>query len=234
MTDWVSHLDWTIKTAAIVAACIAIAAAFRKLKKHADKAITRAGHILNVPSGMVSAIGEKPGDIISQSLKALVKSSALRRIEVQLIQEKLQMGFYLCSPEGHCIETNPYLDNLFGLTSSEMAGYGWLSVVVDHQKHHVAQEWNASISLGLPYRARYQIENPRTKQRVWVKTSAFVIKESGGLPSGYAGFLHADEDQKSEVFTAEYMTDLPHKPPTNTSRIKKQFTPSESLRICYQ
>jgi len=237
MIDWASHLDWTVKAAAVAAAILALLALAARIKNHASAALKRAGHILKVPSGMVSSLGEKPGDVISESLRALVKSTNLRKIEVQLIQEKLEMGFYLCSPDGHCIETNPYLDDLFGLPSDEMVGYGWLSAVVDHQKHHVAEEWRASVTLGLPYRARYQILNHRTGITVWVRTAAYAITEKGADPTGYAGFLHADDDQDSDVYTAAY---LPLDPSlTKTARVrvndaKKQFLPSESLRICHQ
>lgn len=197
--DWVSHLDWTIKLAAVIAALTALLLFVGKVRRAVANTFQRIVNAMTVPSDLVREFGPDPGGRVSRAIRDLVRKADMGEIERQIIHRHIKMGFYFCSPDGQCIQTNQYLDDLFGLPPKEMLGAGWMRAVVDHQRHLVASEWRASVRYRIPYRARYQIENQRTGELKWVETEAFITME-GETIIGLAGYLYVSEDQEDGGF----------------------------------
>jgi PAS domain-containing protein len=94
-------------------------------------------------------------------LHELVKDSqaAVGEIEIRqrIAERHLQIGIYVCSPNGKCSWANDYLCNAFGLDSSSMHGYGWLSAVNRSDQHRVHTAWTEAITKELPYREEYGV-----------------------------------------------------------------------------
>lgn len=226
--DWVSHLDWTVKLAAIIAALTAILLLVRRVRGWVGVALARMIHALTIPTAFVREFGELPAEKVRKAFLDLSKGQDLAELRQQVLSKHLEFGLYICETTGRCIEANPYLCDLFGMSREEMMGFGWLNAVAPEHRQGVHADWMWALKTDAPYRATYRVENQRDGSSTWVKTEAFTAKKDG-VVIAIAGILHEIEPPPGNPAPApphggDVHAHAPEdaKPPRTTGRIRER------------
>jgi hypothetical protein len=96
----------------------------------------------------------------------------------------------MCEPEeGKCLWSNDFLNEFFGLDSSKMKGYGWLSVVDSQDRDNVYEVWTCSIKNGTPYSCQYNITNQRTGEKSLIEAFATAVLNDSDKIVCYVGWV---------------------------------------------
>jgi len=226
MMEW-AHWDWHTKIATGIGAASVIALFIKRVRGWVGVVIARMVHAFTIPTAFVREFGELPAEKVRKAFLDLSKSQDLSELRQQVLAKHLEFGLYICDTSGRCIEANPYLCDLFGMSREEMLGLGWLNAVVPEHRQTVYADWMWSIKVDAPYRAEYKVENQRDASSVWVKTEAFTAKK-GGVIIAIAGILHEIEFPANAPVPAPAGDVHAHapedtKPPQTTARIREQF-----------
>ena len=110
---------------------------------------------------------------------------------------------YICDKEGACTWTNEYLNNIFGLDSQEMLGFGWLTSIHRDDRKRVNEEWMYSINNNIPYDSYYLVINSRDNLLINVKTKALAVVDTNDEVQCYIGYLREESRSKLNKTTHE-------------------------------
>lgn len=128
------------------------------------------------------------GKSIKDQMNRIDNITRLAELRSKLIAGSLlSTGAYECDEVGNCTWTNLALQNLFGLSSEEMLGNGWLVAIDDSDRADVWLSWQNSIKLGIPYEIVYTVNNRKTNQTFKCRASAITHKAIDGKILGYYG-----------------------------------------------
>lgn len=134
--------------------------------------------------------GAEAGAIIKKLISDKGYSILLSQKRLDIIENAINIGIYLCDASGKCTYTNKVLAEMFGLQQSDMLGYGWLQPIIDKQKTHY--NWRFSVDNKIPYKDEYEIEvDGETKQ---CYTEAIQSIEDG-IVIGFVGFVRYKDDE---------------------------------------
>ena len=150
--------------------------------------------------GMQEAFGSNIGQTQRNMLDQLSKRSSIAEMQRDLIAQHLNLGAFLCTPDGKCTYANSVLQDMFGIGETRMNGFGWLEAIAEDQRQEVHRVWTNSIANGLPYSDHYTVVNQRTGRRYKVKATARPITADGGdVVTAYVGWITQEEPGPSPL-----------------------------------
>ena len=116
--------------------------------------------------------------------------TAVGEVEIRqrIAERHLEIGIYVCTPDGKCTWANDYLCDAFGIDSSDMLGFGWLNAVSKNEQLRVHTAWKSAVAEGIPYRELYEVE-PRDGRPNWkAMTQAWPVVRNGKTVC-YVGYV---------------------------------------------
>ena len=107
-----------------------------------------------------SSFGNEAGKKIKDMFYDLHNRLDIGNVRLDLLENTVNLGIYICDSDGKCIYANNTLSKIFGLDKSEMLGFGWLKPVTN--KEEVFKEWEFSVKNKIPYKTEYELLNDNT------------------------------------------------------------------------
>lgn len=145
---------------------------------------------INIGIKFHNVFGDKPVEKIKETHDKLSHEANKLSIRLDIHEKYLSIGLFICEPkEGRCIWTNDYLNSLFGLDSSDMHGYEWMSAIRQEDKEKVYNHWKFSIDHNTPYECEYSIINQRSKELKRVIATAVAAVDESGETVCYVGYI---------------------------------------------
>lgn len=113
------------------------------------------------------------GGSIKDKINQLSRDVAILRSGLSFSLALNPHCIFEASPDGECTFANVALCELFGVSQAEIVGRGWLSVLDGSDAREKAwHTWTSCVERRIPYMDRYQVCNPRTHERFWVRAHA--------------------------------------------------------------
>lgn len=182
-----NYLKWGVENYvelfSIVSATIAIIVFFRRWISNAIRSI-RIGNAFH------DLFGDKPVQKIKEEHEKLKEHTSKMSIRLDIHERYLSIGLFICEPEeGKCVWTNEYLNNLFGLDSTEMHGFGWMRSVHPEDRERVYKIWLYSIENNIPYECEYRCVNQRNKTELKVIAHSIAAMDELNEVVCYVGYI---------------------------------------------
>lgn len=193
-------VKWVMENYGIVtAAGTAVLTFFIFLKKWTKNAIRS----FTLSDKFHDLYGDDPAEKIKSTQELHRYAKELLSVRVSISEQWLKIGMYICNKEGSCTWTNEYLNNIFGLDSQEMLGFGWLASIHQSDRKRVNEEWLYAIDNKIPYDSSYFITNVRDNLLISVKTKALAVVDSNDEVQCYIGYLKEECRSKLDKTTHE-------------------------------
>ena len=141
------------------------------------------GHRFNV------LFGDTPAETIKKLYESIQNSHDLLEVKQQIYERFLEIGVYICDLEGKCTFTNDYLNEIFGLDSRDMRGFGWLQAIHSEDRKRVHETWLYAIREGIAYNCEYTICNYREEKSFDVRTTAIAVTDEKDIKTFYVGYI---------------------------------------------
>lgn len=135
----------------------------------------------NLMVSIENNFGIEAGKKIKEMFYNLHNRMDIKNIRLDLLENTLNLGIYICDENGKCIYANNTISSIFDLDKSEMIGSGWLKPVKDKEK--VFKEWKFSVENNLPYKTEYELLNGKV-----VSTEAYPSIQEG-ITISWVGLL---------------------------------------------
>lgn len=155
---------------------------FRKMVKDVLRSV-------NLSNRFHSAYGDTPAETIKALHEAIQTAHDVLEIRQQISEKYLKIGVYICDLDGKCLWSNEYLNEMFGLDSQAMKGFGWLQAIHSKDRKRVHEEWLYSIKEGIQYNCEYTICNLRDGRLIDARTEAVVVIDDNNEKKCYVGYL---------------------------------------------
>lgn len=133
--------------------------------------------------------GDSPAEKIKLEQTAIRSANEILEVRVSISEQWLKIGMYICDKTGNCTWTSDYLNNMFGLDSTEMLEMGWLASVRHSDRERVFSEWVLAVENKLPYNSSYTIVNSRDNLYIDVITTALAVVDANKNIHCYVGYL---------------------------------------------
>lgn len=177
---------WLVENYGVISAVIGIvfgfALKFRKYIKNAVHTITLGDHFYSI-------FGADPAQKIKDLISEIQTCNEIAELRRRLIEKRIKLGIFICDTEGKCIWSNDFLNNMFGLDSTEMKGFGWLKSIIPSDRERVNEEWMYSIKNKTAYESDYTILNRRNADFIKVRASALAVLNDNDKIECYVGHL---------------------------------------------
>lgn len=183
----------------VSAAGTAVLTSFLLLKKWAKNAI----RTFTLSDRFHDLYGDDPAEKIKNTQELHRYAKDLLSVRVSISEQWLKIGVYICNKEGECTWTNEYLNNMFGLDSQDMLGFGWLTSIHRDDRKRVNEEWLYSINNNIPYDSSYLLINARDNLLISVKTKALAVVDNNEEVQCYIGYLREESRSKLNKTTHE-------------------------------
>lgn len=183
----------------VSAAGTAVLTSFILLKNWAKNAI----RTFTLSNRFHDLYGDDPAEKIKNTQELHRYAKDLLSVRVSISEQWLKIGVYICNKEGECTWTNEYLNNMFGLDSQDMLGFGWLTSIHRDDRKRVNEEWLYSINNSIPYDSSYLVINTRDNLIISVKTKALAVIDSNEEVQCYIGYLREESRSKLNKTTHE-------------------------------
>jgi PAS domain-containing protein len=145
---------------------------------------------INLGNRFHALFGEKAADKIKEQENKIWDEVQKLSIRLDIHERYLSIGLFICEPEeGKCIWTNEYLNNLFGIDSQHMRGFGWMAAIKPEDKERVYKLWSYSIENNIPYECSYFIDNQRTKQHTEITAHSIAVIDDENEVVCYIGYI---------------------------------------------
>ena len=195
-----SFIKWLIENYGIItAAGTAVLTSFLFLKKWVKNAIRS----LSLSNKFHDLFGDNPAEKIKDTHELHRYAKDLLTARVSISEQWLKIGVYICNKEGECTWTNEYLNNIFGLDSQDMLGFGWLSSIYKDDRKRVNEEWLYAIRNNIPYDSTYFVVNNRDNLLISVKAKALAVVDNDDEVQCYIGYLREESRSKLNKTTNE-------------------------------
>jgi PAS domain-containing protein len=179
-------VKWAIENYGIVtAAGTAVLTFFIFLKKWTKNAIRS----FTLSDKFHDLYGDDPAEKIKDTQELHRYAKDLLSVRVSISEQWLKIGMYICNKEGECTWTNECINNIFGLDSQEMLGFGWLSAIGNSDRKRIKEEWLYAVNNNIPYDAEYRVENNRDSILTIVRTKALAVVDQDNNVKCYIGYL---------------------------------------------
>lgn len=179
-------VSWLVSNYGIVTAGITTAISLILFLKKWVKNAIRSFHLSNK---FHSIFGDSPAEKIRDTQDLYDAAKGLLEARVSISEQWLKIGVYICDKDGACTWTNEHINNIFGLDSQNMLGFGWLSSIDQNDRKRVNEEWLYSIHNKIPYTSSYLIRNTRDNLLISIKTKALAVVDSDDEVHCYIGYL---------------------------------------------
>lgn len=146
-------------------------------------------------AGLAETFGENPAEKIKTALLNLQRAQSIAEIERQLFSKHLNLGTYVCSPDGQCTAVNQTLVELFGLSREQFIGFGWTEAIIPEDRLKTIEVWKRSVAERSAYDATYTVYNRITKTKRRMRTHAYsVLDIETKVLLCYVGFVIPIDD----------------------------------------
>lgn len=166
----------------IAATVFGVIIKFRRFIKNAIKSFILGDSFYNI-------YGENPAQAIKQVHEAIQNAHNTLEIRQSIAEKYLKIGVYICSTSGKCLWANEYLCEIFGLDSTEMKDFGWLSSIDTNDRKRVYENWIYAIHNKLSYSDDYNITNSRTMIKYNISTEAVAVVDDKNEIQCYVGYI---------------------------------------------
>jgi len=126
--------------------------------------------------------GREAGRAIRDILMTRGSELILDEARLDIIENAVGLGIYICDPAGRCTYANKTLAKMFGMQQHDMLGYGWFHPIVDKPKAFT--NWNFSIDNNVPYMDVYDIIVQGETKRISTEAE---YSEAGSVIIGFVG-----------------------------------------------
>jgi PAS domain S-box-containing protein len=110
-------------------------------------------HIVN---DIEKSFGKDAGNALRKLLETLHHKMDVKDVRLDIIENALSIGIYLCGSDGKVTYVNRTLSDMFGMDKEKMMGLGWLSPVVERET--AFKRWDFAIKNQIPYSDTYNVE----------------------------------------------------------------------------
>lgn len=130
--------------------------------------------------------GKEAGRVIRQMIRDKGIEIVVDEMRLNIIENAIGLGIYICSPDGKCTYANKTLAKMFGLSQTEMLGNGWLKSIVNKQLAY--SNWQKATEHNIPYDDVYevQVDSKIKKYHTQAEPS---MDEDGVVILGYVGIV---------------------------------------------
>lgn len=181
---WLSDNYGTISVSAV--AVIGIITKGWRYIKHAIRTVVLGVRFYHV-------FGDNPADSIKTLYEAVQTSHDTLEVRVKIAERFLKIGIYICGVDGKFLWTNEHLQELMGLDSQDMLGFGWLQAIAPEDRKRVHEEWMYAVKEGIEYNCKYTIVNHRTNKLIQVSTTAISVVNDAEQKQCYVGYLSIEQ-----------------------------------------
>jgi PAS domain S-box-containing protein len=144
------------------------------------------------------AFGFEAGEKLESICHDLQLSTNTLEIRAEVYEKVADIGIFICSTEGRCLWVNTVLSELYGLDSTEMLGFGWLSAVHPLDRQRVHDEWLYSIKTRISYNCQYTICNNRKRSSKSVMVEAIAVMDDNDNVNCYVGYISELNDRPKD------------------------------------
>jgi hypothetical protein len=117
--------------------------------------------------------GTAGGKAIREILTSMNDRVSIQALELRVKERRAGIAMYVCDPDGQCTEGSLLLAEWWGMSESELRGYGWTKPVKDGRR--VYENWKFSVANNLPYRESYTVAPCNGGAEFDVETEAFPV-----------------------------------------------------------
>lgn len=153
------------------------------------KCIKNATHTITLGNRFYSIFGTDPAEKIKDLIGEIQTCHEISELRRRLIEKRIKLGIFICDTEGKCIWSNDFLNNMFGLDSTEMRGLGWLKSIISVDRERVNDEWVYAIKNQIAYESDYTVCNRRDGTVTKVRSSAMAVLNDMEVIECYVGHL---------------------------------------------
>lgn len=154
------------------------------------KWISNAIRSIRIGNDFHRLFGDKPVQKVKEEHDRIKEETSKLSIRLDIHERYLSIGLFICEPEeGKCVWTNEYLNNLFGLDSTQMSGFGWMASVHPDDREKAYKNWLYSVENNLPYECSYRCINNRTKQETKVTAHSIAAMDDNKEVVCYVGYI---------------------------------------------
>lgn len=144
--------------------------------------------VLPLINSLDKELSKNGGKSIKDQINRIDDAVSLAELRSKMIASNLiTTGAYECDADGRCTWVNKAYAEMFGLTSEEAYGNGWLSSVDEAERIEVWKKWLESIALDIPYETEYTVFNHRNNTKFRVRTVAVAHKSVDRKILGFYG-----------------------------------------------
>lgn len=145
---------------------------------------------INLSTRFHAHFGTFPADKIKEIHETIRKSHNILEIRQSISEKYLQIGIFMCeSTTGKCLWSNDYINEFFGLDSSEIKGFGWLSAIDEEDRTRVHEVWMHAVKNKTPYDCEYTVVNQRDKTGRCVTAHAIAVLDDTDNIVCYVGYI---------------------------------------------
>ncbi len=162
---------------------LSLSSKFRKMVKDVIRSV-------NLSNRFHTAYGDSPAETIKALHEAIQTAHDVLEIRQQISEKYLKIGVYICDLDGKCVWSNEYLNEMFGLDSKDMKGFGWLQAIHPKDRKRVHEEWLYSINENIQYNCEYTVCNPRDGRLIHIRTEAVAVVDEQDTKKCYVGYLY--------------------------------------------
>ena len=148
--------------------------------------------VLPAIDGLHELFGDNPIEELHRLCVDTRASVGEIEIRQRIAERHLTIGVYVTDTAGRCTWANDYLCDAFGIDSSDMRGFGWLSAILENERFRVHQVWSSAVENQLPYEQHYTVA-PRDGRANWrAYTEAWPVRVAEKIIC-YVGYVREDE-----------------------------------------
>ncbi len=134
--------------------------------------------------------GNDPVQCIRELHETIQRSHDTLEIRQCISEKYMQIGIFMCqNTTGKCVWTNQYLNDIFGLDSTDMRGFGWLNSIDPIDRERVHKVWIYSVNNNIPYECNYTIINQRNGNLYKVAAHAISVVDDKDTVVCYIGYM---------------------------------------------
>ena len=139
---------------------------------------------IHILKNIEKEFGVQAGKSIKDALVSLNNKVDTGNIRMDLIENTVNLGIYICDTSGKCSYVNRTLSEMFGQDKNDMLGYGWLEHITDKQK--AFNTWRFSVENSIPYNDVYEVSVNGVVRRFSTEAEPSI---EVGIVLGYVGIV---------------------------------------------